>query len=183
MKKIKLFTYYFIAASFVFSSCSAEDEVVNIDPKTESYDEYEETAFARCDEESMCFIDDGFNRWGWSNGPYKDRFGFALYAAAGQCDIEKGERVGQVSFRYDHVAKTGTVRYVTYAPYVMQETHLYVGAEKYPLTKKGEETVAPGQYPFKHTGLNGTNVDVHYLENIPDPGTGFYIIAHAVVTK
>lgn len=142
--------------------------------------------YAVCDGTKRCFTEDGFTNWGWTNGPYYERFGFALYANAENCDEEQGVQVGQMSFRYDHVTRTGTLRFVTYAPYILKSTYAYVGAEKYPLDANGEASNLPSDYPFQHINLvddGSPTVDVIELKDIDDPGTGFYVIGYADVVK
>ena len=124
-----------------------------------------ETAFARGDNGDTCFLDNGFNRWGWSIGPLEEGdYTYEIYAAAGQCDIEKGSLVGTVDVSY----QDGDVE-VTYNiddAYTVEETHTYAGNEMFPVTKKGKPTVAPGQYTIAEN-LDGT----------------IFVIAHAVVCQ
>jgi len=123
-----------------------------------------ETAYAYDDEpEGTCFIDLGFGNWGWSiylenPGSYT----FPVYAAAGQCDWTKGTYVGDVTAVY--AAGTVSFSYDFFGGFSTEETHFYAGYDQVPKNKKGEPTVAPGQYKIG-TGLSG----------------GIYIIAHAVV--
>ncbi|WP_163832144.1 hypothetical protein [Spartinivicinus ruber] len=116
---------------------------------------------------SVCFLtidEDGngttdFNRWGWSNGTLAvGSHTFQLWAAAGQCDLNKGTLVGSVTVNYD--GSTATVSYFTNAPYSLAETHAYVGSEILPRNGQNEFTVAPGQYPQIHDPLaEGTTSD------------------------
>jgi hypothetical protein len=123
-----------------------------------------ETAFAYDDApEGTCFLDLGFDRWGWSiylSGP--GTYTFPVYAAAGQCDLTKGTYVGDVTAVYSG----GTVDFTyDFEPgFSTEETHFYAGYDPVAKDKKGKPTVAPGQYKIG-TGLSG----------------GIYIIAHAVV--
>ena len=125
-----------------------------------------ETAFARDAEGENCFLDNGFSRWGWSlnipgPGVYE---GYEIYAAAGQCDISKGELVGTVDVSYS-VDGIVSVTYNIDPAYTVEETHTYAGNAMFP-TKNGADTVAPGQYSIAE-GLEGE----------------IYVIAHAVVCK
>jgi len=188
MKKINLIPVYLFLLLVAFSSCNSENDVMDANLKTETEtvkSDYSETAFGYHDnaENSKCFDQAGFNRWGWTTGPFFERQILTLYAGAGQCDLTKGEKVGRVSLRYNHITREGRAYFETYAPYVMQETHLYVGSEMYPVDNKGNITVAPGKYPFKHSDLGGVDYDIHYFKDLPDNGNGLYMIAHAVVTK
>lgn len=110
-----------------------------------------ETAFAYApsDEGGTCFLNMGFDRWGWTLGTLSegDSRTYDLYAGAGQCDTTKGELVGTVSVKY--LDGQANVRYSTDYPYTLDETHLYLGNDQLPSQKKGknvEYTVAPGQY-------------------------------------
>jgi hypothetical protein len=137
----------------------------------------EQTAFAKSDTSSTCFITDGFNRWGWTNGPFspgEDKV-MNLYAAAGQCDTGKGMLVGQVEVNYSSESGTVTVTYTTSGDITLTQTHLYVGNASYP-QKNGKDTVAPGLYGNTHEGLT-TQTDTFTVD-----ATGpIYIIAHAIV--
>jgi hypothetical protein len=127
-----------------------------------------ETAYAFGGDLARCFIEDGFNQWGWTNGLIGyGAYTWDLFAGAGQCDLSKGTLVGTVTVNYS--ADSFTVEYNVVAPYVLMnkdgevETHVYAGSGMYPLNND-TPTVAPGQY---------------YIE---DPLTGeIYVIAHAVV--
>ena len=125
-----------------------------------------ETAFARGDDGATCFIDleeYNFNRWGWTIGPLSEgEYTYDIYAAAGQCDINKGTLVGTVDVSYSD----GNVE-VTYNiddAYEVEETHTYAGNDPVPTGNNGRPTVAPGQYTI------GENLEGE-----------IYVIAHAVV--
>jgi hypothetical protein len=168
-----------------------------------------ETAFAKKadDATSYCFINEvppysgisgdvlGSERWGWTNkftvaeytlATAENPIKLALYAGAGQCDIVKGTKVGEVQFYYvGDPAGVGTIM-VSYhmdnePSYILTGAHLYVGEAPYPSKKKGktiEYTVAPGQYPFNSGEITPTNL----LEYSPINVTkDFYLIAHADV--
>lgn len=125
-----------------------------------------ETAFAYSGAQEDCFLNSGFNRWGWTIGPLEDGDSatYDVYAGAGQCDLNKGELVGTVDVTY----LNGEVE-VTYnidSSYNVEETHVYAGTEMFPTNKKGKPTVAPGQY-----------------ENLGGFDGPVYVIAHAVVCK
>jgi len=123
-----------------------------------------ETAFGK-GATASCFIPD-FSRWGWTNVITPGSYSFELWAAAGQCDTNKGTLVGSVDVVYanGHV----TVTYNVIPPYRLDATHTYVGTTKYPQVKKGRtttSTVAPGSYYYAG----------------PFNGGPVYVIAHAVV--
>ena len=122
-----------------------------------------ETAFARGTDGNTCFIGEGFNRWGWSIGPLAEgtEETYEIYAAAGQCDIEKGELVGTVDVTY--VGGEVSVTYNIDEGYTASETHTYAGSNMFPMDN-GVPTVAPGQY-YIEENLSGD----------------IYVIAHTVV--
>jgi hypothetical protein len=115
---------------------------------------------------AVCFIPT-FDRWGWTNAITPGNYTYELWAAAGQCDTDKGTLVGSVDVVYGldgHVSVTYNVE----APYYIEETHTYVGTTMYPQVKRGRgtvSTVAPGSY--YNAG--------------PFDGGQVYVIAHAVV--
>ena len=130
-----------------------------------------ETAFAFGGDPADCFIGLGFQRWGWTNGPLGEGdYEFDLWAGAGLCDLDNGTLVGTVTVNY--AGGTATVAYNVDLPFLLTETHAYIGTAPFPLNN-GNPTVAPGLYPFSgadpptytQTGLTGD----------------IYVIAHAVV--
>uniref|UniRef100_UPI001F59B73B T9SS type A sorting domain-containing protein n=1 Tax=Aestuariivivens insulae TaxID=1621988 RepID=UPI001F59B73B len=137
-----------------------------------------ETAFAKADEGSECFIPD-FKRWGWTNrfdceGTYE----LPLYAGAAHCNVMKGTEVGTVTV--DYTGGQVTVTYGNLAPgYVMTEAHVYIGCNPYPM-KNGEYTVAPGQYPFNPSNLG---IVQNYSVQVTDVSGPIYVIAHAVTCQ
>jgi hypothetical protein len=143
-----------------------------------------QTAFARKSNEDFrkCFLDLGFSRWGWTNGPFwqGNSYDLDIYAGAGQCDINKGEKVGTLSVSFS-TDGTATVSYEIYSGYGLSETHLYIGSDMLPL-HNGNPTVAPGQYPLKHEDLNGASTDHYTVTGLPTSGP-YWIIAHAVVCE
>ncbi|WP_203258641.1 hypothetical protein [Hyunsoonleella ulvae] len=115
-------------------------------------------------DDSTCFIEDGFSRWGWTIGPLSEgEYTYDFYAGAAHCDTGKGELVGTVTVNYS--AGNVSVTYNIDEDYYENETHTYAGKYAYP-TKNGENTVAPGQYTIT-----------------PNLSGEIYIIAHAEVCK
>ncbi len=174
MKNLKLLSIL-MGMMLFFISCSIEPnedidlEVTNL--KT-SNDDACETGFAICAESiSTCFLDSGFNRWGWTIGsvsPWGGTHTYQIFAGAGQCDTSKGKLAGTVTLKYE--AGVAMVKFIANEGYVFKETHLYVGDTPYPMKKQGKKvvpTVAPGQYPYKHGDLEkamldcSREVDVH----------------------
>jgi hypothetical protein len=146
----------------------------NSDEQTEC-----ETFFAKGDDnEATCFLDDGFNRWGWTNGPLSTgEYTFDLYAGAGQCDIEKGTLVGSLTINYYELTGTAEIGFEMSEGFVLSETHLYIGNEPYLTDKKGKPTVAPGQFPYQHE-LDGAGFDPYTINDLSGE---IYVIGHGVV--
>ncbi|MGB3608194.1 MAG: hypothetical protein WA775_09685 [Psychroserpens sp.] len=138
-----------------------------------------ETLFAKApDSISTCFLDDGFNRWGWTIGPIESGgYSFELYSGAGQCDLEKGTLVGNLNITYNQEIGTADIEFVMFEDYVLNETHLYIGNEPYPTGSNGKLTVAPGQFPYQHE-LDSVENDVYTINGLSGE---IYIIAHGVV--
>ena len=145
------------------------------------YDEYDncETAFGFDSEVSDCFIDQGFDRWGWSNYYTEEGvYTLDLYAGAAQCDTSNGVNVGTVTI--DYTDGQVTVTYNMFEGYVMTEAHLYIGCDRFPLLDTGEITVAPGQYTFNAGILD----HVQGIQFGPFDATGpIFVIAHAVTCE
>uniref|UniRef100_UPI0024940E6A T9SS type A sorting domain-containing protein n=1 Tax=Seonamhaeicola maritimus TaxID=2591822 RepID=UPI0024940E6A len=152
---------------------------------TQEFDRYEncETMFAKArggdDGEATCFIPE-FSRWGWTNFVSQGTSTMDLYAGAAHCDTSKGAHVGTATVNYS--GGNMTVTYSLTGNYVMSEAHVYVGCERYPATKKGSSTVAPGQYNFNPGGsldyLNEYTVNISGLS-----GDDMYVIIHGVVCE
>lgn len=147
--------------AWAINNNSQEEHIIDFNFITECESNCE-TAFARDIDGKNCFIDNGFNRWGWSLGPIAEgNYSYEIYAGAGQCDINKGVLIGTVDVNYTN--GDVTVIYNIDSSYSVDETHTYAGNEMFP-SKNGTSTVAPGQYTI--------------TENL----TGeIYVIAHAVV--
>ncbi|WP_298756098.1 hypothetical protein [uncultured Psychroserpens sp.] len=181
---MKTFFKLILLTFFVsFTSCETEDVITENNSNRESINEKEcETAFAYGKEdEAVCFLDDddlNSNRWGWSIGPLTpDHYeSYLIYQAAGGCNLNNGEVIGTLNVVYedDYVL----VDFVANEGYGFFETHLYVGATKYPTKRNGQYTVAPGQYPFSNDIPEGASDDSYKIDDVEG---GIYIIAHAVV--
>ena len=136
-----------------------------------------DTAYAYGEEYATCFLDCGFSNWGWTNGPLgPGSYEFELWAGAAQCDTSKGTLVGWLSVDYD--GSTAIVTYNVYEGNYMTATHLYVGNDRLPKNNKDIETVAPGQYPYKHDGLNNVTTDSYTVTGLSGD---IYVVAHADV--
>jgi hypothetical protein len=130
-----------------------------------------ETAFAKGDD-AICFIGEGFDRWGWTNPILPDTYTWDLWAGAGQCDTSKGILVGSVTVVYGGDGNV-TVTYNVDSPYLLDETHVYAGYDMFPADKRGRLTVAPGKY-YNAGPFDGSEVYViaHAVVGIPDPDFG-----------
>lgn len=133
-----------------------------------------ETAFAKADDGSRCFLQDGFSRWGWTNAiAVPGTYTMPLWAGAGQCDTSKGTLVGSVTVTY-----TGSAISYSYnvaAPYMLADTHFYAGNSMYPMVKSGKKwvaTVAPGQYYITNPLFGPIWVIAHAVVGLPDPNFG-----------
>ncbi|RIA09017.1 putative repeat protein (TIGR01451 family) [Flavobacteriaceae bacterium MAR_2010_72] len=140
-----------------------------------------QTGFARSTTDATCFLDDGFERWGWTNYfATEGSYTLPLYIGAALCDLDKGKLIGTVLVNYTGGEVTITYNVDTY--YGIRQIHVYVGCEPYP-TKKRSTTVAPGQYPYKISTLDHVSsytvgpLDVSSLDN------GVYVIAHALISE
>lgn len=130
------------------------------------------------DSMSTCFLDDGFQRWGWTIGPLQaGDYSFELYSGSGQCDLDKGTLVGSLNLIYNQELGNLDVEFVMHEGYVVNETHLYVGNEPYPINSQGDITVAPGQFPYQHE-LDSAENDTYTIDGLSGE---IYIIAHGVV--
>ena len=98
-----------------------------------------------------------------------------LYSGAGQCDLSKGQKSGNVNVNY--VNGKVSINIDLLEGFVMNEVQIYVGDQKYPMNN-GKPTVAPGQYPFVDDNLNSvTEYDFGPIDVSSD---GIYVIIHAV---
>ena len=142
-----------------------------------------ETAFAKGD---VCFLTEGFNRWGWrtefaQQSLGDDPYEMELWMGAGQCDTTKGTLVGSVFVSY--IGDEVTVMYVMDPGFSLTSVHTYVGCDgqPYPL-KKGVQTVAPGQYNYGSPSLDYVStVTVTFITD--GSGDPVNVIAHAMASE
>jgi hypothetical protein len=135
------------------------------------------TAYAYHADYAACFLDLGFTKWGWTNGPLgPGSYEFQFWAGAAKCDTSKptARLVGQVTVDYD--GSTAVVTYQMYEGGYMTATHLYVGSNRLP-DKNGDETVIPGQYPDKHDPLDDATTDKYTVTGLSGD---IYVVAHAL---
>lgn len=142
-----------------------------------------ETAWAFGCDAATCFLDipdedgTGFDRWGWSNGPFSEEgtYTFDLYAGAGDCDRENGTLVGELIVAYQ--GTTADITFTACGTYEMSETQVYVGPEILPRFE-GDYTIAPGQFTHSNEFPEGVVTDTYEVLNVQP---GFHVVAHAVV--
>ncbi|CAM1345915.1 hypothetical protein TCRASSO_20001 [Tenacibaculum crassostreae] len=167
-------------ADYVFTATDACGntvvETVTMSSKTDLFENCG-TAFARADN-NTCFLDDGFNRWGWTNYFAEEgTYTIPLYTGAAHCDPSNGVQSGEVTITYE--GGYVSVEYDLFEGYVMSVAHVYIGCEKYP-TKNGKETVAPGQYNFNTATLDHVS---NYTVGPIEASGPIYVIAHAVTCE
>ena len=164
---------------YVTDDCGNEAmETVYITRETEVFSNCE-TAYGYMGGESMCFLNDRFKNWGWTNylEPSETSYTMDLHAAAGQCTTDKGYQAGTVEVSYNN--NNVTVTYNVIEGYVIHEAHIYVGCDKYPVFRN-KETVSPGKYTYNTNELDKVNeVSVTFT----DVQGGIYLIAHATVCE
>lgn len=143
-----------------------------------------ETAYGRLENErgeslGRCFLDDGFDRWGWTNYivPSETKYVLPIYAGAAHCDVTNGwGKVGTATIKY--FGDKLVVTYEMLPKNSLSEVHVYVGCGKYPKLKSGKETVAPGQYTFNFSALDRASVYTVTFNDVKGP---VWVIVHAVV--
>jgi len=160
------------------NNCQTNCEII-IDPCVVC-DTICDTGFGRLEGSETCFIEYGFNRWGWTNGPIAEgTYTMNLYSGAAHCNTTNGYLAGTITVIYSE--NTVTVTYDLLPGYFMTETHLYVGCDMFP-SKKGKPTVAPGQYPYQHQ-LNNQTTDSYTIDVSDFNCSEIYIVAHAVTCQ
>ena len=165
---------------FIVGPCTVIDWDIDVNDPDYGDEIHNETAYAKADD-GICFIEEGFSRWGWTN-PIVNTTGaqyeMPIYAGAGQCDITKGWHVGTLTVTITSPSQA-SVTYTMFSGYEIDEAQLYVGLDKFP--KKGNKyTVASGQFPFKDDHLDGATSKTFSVA-IPN-GEDFWLIAHSVVS-
>ncbi len=143
-----------------------------------------QTAYGRYAANNSCFIDDGIgaNRWGWTNYfASEGTYTMDLHSAAGQCDLSKGTKTGEVTVEYSNGVVTVSAEMLP--GFVMTQAHLYVGDQPYPLGNNGRPTVANGQLGNTKDPLN--NVTTVEFDPIDVSGfaDGVHVIFHAVTCE
>ena len=130
-----------------------------------------ETAFAKANTNSTCFLDLGFSRWGWTNMISPGTYTMPVYAGAGQC--MGGTMVGNVKVSY--IGGVVAFTFELDPLYDLDDTRVYAGLTKVPEVKVGKKTtptVAPGQYYVTSPLSGDIYVIAHAVVGLPDPSFG-----------
>lgn len=152
---------------FYFNYCKQECEIPELNC---------ETGYAYGEIYANCFLNIpgvNSNNWGWSNGPIgPGTYVWPIYAGAGQCVIDNGVYVGDLTVTY--TPPTAVVTYTMLPGNVLNGAQLYVGNQILP-KKNGKFTTAPGQFPYKHGELNGVVSDTFTINGLSG---NIYVAAH-----
>lgn len=135
------------------------------------------------DKWSYCFLDDSFENWGWTMGPFdnsKRYNNIPLYTNGekdGTCKPENATAIGYAEFSIDDPSKNEVhVKIVLENPnYMLKKSHVYIGEDKYPL-KEGTPTIDPYYYGNTNGVLVNTMTDTYTITNVNS--SSFYIIIH-----
>ena len=101
---------------------------------------------------ARCFEEDGFSRWGWTNYiPFEGTYSMNIYAGAAHCIYSPEKLEGTVLVTYE--GGELTVQYLMDAGFSLNEVHVNVACDMYPVGPNGKITVAPGQYIFGADGF------------------------------
>ncbi|WP_163717043.1 T9SS type A sorting domain-containing protein [Mangrovibacterium lignilyticum] len=134
------------------------------------------TAYARSDD-NACFYDYGFSNWGWSNSLAEgDDEYWPIYAGNPDC-APITDPIGSAHVTYS--GSTVTVVYMLDAPYYLEQVHVDVGCDMFPM-KNGSYTVSPGQYNF---GDGNLDMATMYTVQFTDVSGPVWVIVHAVSCK
>lgn len=110
-------------------------------------------AFARKTWEPMvkCFMDYGFDSFGWTNGAMSPdetfESNYELFANVEGCGISNATKVGAMKLHYFNGTATATINLLP--GYTMSKTALYLGNDMFPKVG-GVNTIDPVNYPYKH---------------------------------
>ncbi len=137
----------------------------------------------------ICFLDDGFDQWGWTNLiiydgniNYQEGYSYklSLYASAFQCATENSIEIGYIDI-YVHGGDGrfyADIKYVlTNNDYKIKEVNLYIGEAIYPLDSEHNDTVSPSEYTYSVDNLNVTT----YLFEDKEWPIDAYIIPYAKI--
>ncbi|SDB41214.1 Por secretion system C-terminal sorting domain-containing protein [Flavobacteriaceae bacterium MAR_2010_188] len=162
-----------------------EDNCGNISSCDQVFTIYNES-FTNCETlygynagSSICFLGDGFNRWGWYAPLEPGQTAvFELYTGNGNdCNPldGPGTYVGTATATYS--GSTVTVTYDLIEGKILTEYHVNLGCEPYPKLTNGKTTVAPGDYTIGGTFTNGVE---DYTVTFNNVSGNVFIIIHGV---
>lgn len=139
-------------------------------------------AFARKTWEPMvnCFLDYGFDTFGWTNGPMSPNETFLstyeLWINVAGCDISKATKVGEIKLHY--FAGTATATLTLLPGYTMSKSAMYMGNDMFP--KIGEVNIIdPANYPYKHD-LSGAATDSYVVNGLSG---NIYVIGYVLLNQ
>jgi len=137
-------------------------------------------AFARKTWEPMvkCFMDYGFESFGWTNGALAPdetfESNYELFANVEGCGISGATKVGLMKLHYFNGTATATINLLP--GYTMSKSALYLGNNMFP--KVGEvNTIDPANYPYKHD-LSGATSDSFTVNGLSG---NIYIIGYVLL--
>ncbi len=145
-----------------------------------------ETAYGYLASSNKCFMNNdvhNFSNWGWTNmltqpADGTSTYELPLYAGNSACDIVT-DPVGMVTISYSS-GGVMNVHYEVYNDYYLDQVHVYVGCDEFPMKKNGEWTVSPGQYTH---GASGLNMATEYSVDFTNVSGDVWVIAHAVTCE
>lgn len=128
--------------------------------------------------------------WGWTNGPYEESevtHSLALYAGAGQCDLNRGTFVGTFTFTYINGQLQYTIEMTETSPFTNElynliKYQIHVGSDILPSSPSPQATYtsAPGQFDTIVENLaEGTTVDQGTIPGLSGP---IWVAVHADVS-
>jgi hypothetical protein len=154
-------------------SCRTPRNVPNDDQNTTNASYTCETGIARYPNANTCFLNFGYSRWGWSNGPFSvGSYQMDIWVGAGQCDTSKGYLGGMLNLVYN--STTATIGCTSAPNYWFDKLHLYIGQNQMP-----SAGIAFGNYPTVMENLKSTTVSAQ----INGLSGGINVVAHFEVCK
>jgi hypothetical protein len=139
-------------------------------------------AFARKTYEPMvkCFLDYGFDTFGWTNGAMNPNETFLstyeLWINVAGCDISKAIKVGEIRLHY--FAGTATATFTLLPGYTMSKSAMYMGNDMFPKIG-GVNTIDPANYPYKHD-LSGAATDSYVVNGLSG---NIYVIGYILLNQ
>jgi len=137
---------------------------------------------------AFCFIDEGFDSWGWTNKiVYSEGYyslppvvqSFPIYANADECDLQNGSIIGQleITISAGDSQAIAKIAYVINSDLIISDLNLYVGTNAYPMDTNDKQTIS---FEYFNYSFNDFGID-HSINNIAWPLTDVFFIAQATV--